>query len=463
MDSFQLIIICCNEERRRFQEKQMRDLELPYVFFDAYTPETMGDYITKKNTETPEADTTLCCTRSHIEALKMFVEQFSDKEYVVIAEDDIILIHNFKEELHKTLQIYKKYKEIDYITLGCSPDQKEKPASPHSDGNVLWGPMIVWSATLQIIPMSIAKQMVDVLDVKNTAEVYDVIYKKIASINNGKGYAYKQIRLQSDAIFSILWRQASIWPPMAIENEAFNSCITPQITNNRWQYIFDLNIRKKEEFYTPIELSLEPYVINLYHRKDRWEEVQREFQNLQIIPYRIDAVFNVDDGAKGCMASHIVALTEGIKTNKPIWVCEDDIEFLTSPYILFKTIDEFLKSDADILCLGNNVRKRAKYTDTFYRAVETQTTSSYVIKPAFATILRNHWQEMSEYLAQGKTHFSEVLFRKTDMYGKNSYHCCDINWKILQQFYTFLVPVQRCLRQRESYSDITKTVAKYEV
>jgi len=462
MDSLQIIIICCNEARKQFQETQMRDLELPYSFYKAYTPETMGDYIQTRNLVYPEPHTVLCCTRSHIGALKFFVNNYPEKSYVVIAEDDVLLIHAFKEELEKNIERWKTKKDIDYITLGCSPGQKERPASMYEEDNLLWGSMTVWSTTLQIIPRQVAERMVSLLDVKNTTQLYAVIENERKTIDNNKGYSTKKIRLQSDVIFSILWRQACVWPPMAIEEEQFLSCINNE-PNNRWKHIFDLNIRKKEEFYKPIEFNIEPYVINLYHRTDRWEEVQREFQKLQIVPYRIDAVYEKEDGAKGCMASHVIALTEGIKSNKPFWVCEDDIEFLTSPYTLFKTIDEFLKSDADILCLGNNVGQRTKYNDTFYRALETHTTSSYVIKPTFAHILRNHWQEMSEYLAKGKTHFSEVLFRKTNMFGKNSYYCCDINWKILQHYYIFLVPVQKCLRQRESYSDITKTVAKYEV
>jgi len=462
MNNVQIIIISCNEERRKFQQKQMEDLNLSYAFYDAYTPKTMGDYITEKNKEIPEADTTLCCMRSHIDALKMFVENFPEKEYVIIAEDDILLINDFKKELEATMKQFKNHKEIDYISLGCSPEQKDKYKSAHNDRNLFWGNMIAWSTTLQIIPISIAKDMVNLLDVNNTAELYAKVYTQMSKINNGLGYAFKQVRLQSDSIFSILWYQACVWPPMAIENENFNSVITPKITNNRWQHIFDLNIRKREEFYTPINLLIKPYVINLQHRKDRWQEVQEEFKKLDLIPIRIDAVYN-KNGALGCMASHIKTLTEGLQSNQPIWVCEDDSEILVSKLVLFSIINEFLKSDGDILCLGNNLIRKTTYNATFDKALETQTTSSYVIKPSFAIILRNHWQEMEEYISKGKTHFSEVLFRQTDMYGKNAYHNIDINWKILQQYFKFLVPKIKCIKQRESYSDIENKIVNYNV
>jgi hypothetical protein len=467
MDSLQIIIICCNEERRRFQKQQMEDLQLPYAFFDAYTPKTIGDYCKEKHKTHPEPDTTLCCVRSHIDAIKFFVNEYPDKEYVFIAEDDILLIKKFKEELKSTMELFKNHKEIDFITLGCGLGQREKPLSQFNDGTLFWGQLCVWGATLQIFPMSVAKAIIKILDAKNTSELFKNMNNERLKINNGRGYCNKDIRLQADAVFSILWRQACVWPPMVIESASFNSCITPTDTNDRWQHIFDLNIRNKDEFYSPIcsypvGLS-QPYVINLKHRTDRWQEVQEEFKKLDLIPYRIDAVYNKNNGAMGCMASHVLTLTEGIKTNHPFWVCEDDIEFLTSPYTLFSIIDKFLKSDGDILCLGNNTILKTNYNDDFDIALETQTTSSYIIKPSFAIILRNHWHEMEEYIEQGKTHFSEVLFRQTPMYGKNAYHYLDQNWKILQQYFKFLVPKIRCIKQRESYSDIENKIVNYNV
>lgn len=246
--SIQVIVICCNEERRKFQQKQMEDLNLPYVFFDAYTPETMGGYIGSKHVTCPEPDTVLCCFRSHVGALKMFVEKFPEKEYVVIAEDDVLIINNFMKELKQTINKFKANKEIDYISLGCGIGQKEI-ISTHSDGNLFWGNMTVWGATLQLFPMAIAKEMVQLLDKPETTVLYRDLLKKKHAMPNCMGYSNKMMRLQSDAVYSILWRQGSVWPTMAIEHEGFTSIITPGDSNNRWQYIFDMGIRKKEEFY----------------------------------------------------------------------------------------------------------------------------------------------------------------------------------------------------------------------
>jgi len=468
MDSLQIIIICCNEERRKFQQKQMEDLELPYVFFDAYTPTTMGKYIEMKHTIYSEPDTTLCCMRSHVEALKMFVEQFPNKEYVVIAEDDALFIKNFKEEIQKTIRLFKKHNEIDYVRLGCGVGEKERPDCPFQDDTLFWGPAMLWSAILQIIPMEIAKDMVQTLHKPNTSELYLSVSKRKHAMPNSLGYSNKVIRLQSDAVFSILWRQASIWPPMAIENETFNSCIEPDQKNNRWQYMFDLNIMKREEFYNPISsyprgLS-QPYVINLEHRKDRWEEIQNEFKKLDVIPYRIDAVLNTEKGVMGCMASHIIALKEGQRSSLPVWISEDDIQFLHSKYKFFYLIEEFLKSDGDILCISHNTWKKDKLTDynhLFDRTVETQTTGSYIVKPAFLPILVQLWEEVYECYYQNKIHLTEHLFLKTDGFGKTGYYCLDICWKILQPYYIFLTPKEQYAKQRDSFSDIEHKIVKH--
>ena len=465
MDSLQIIIICCNEERRRFQQKQMEDLELPYAFFNAYTPRTMGNYIQWKHKTYPESDTTVCCMRSHIEALKMFVEKFPNKEYVVISEDDALLIKNFKEEIQKTIRLFKKHKEIEYVRLGCGVGEKEKPTSAFQDDTLFWGPAVLWSAILQLIPMEIAKDMVQTLDKPNTTELFLSITKRKHAMPNGVGYQDKIIRIQSDCVFNVLWYQASVWPPMAIENENFNSCISPDVKNTRWQYLFDLNIMKKEDFYSPISsypigLS-QPYVINLKHRKDRWEEVQNEFMKIDVIPNRIDAVLNKEKGYMGCLASHIVALKEGQRTNMPVWICEDDIHFLQPKNKLFQLIEEFLKSDGDILCLSYNSGDKREYNHLFARTLETQTTGSYIIKPAFLPILLQLWEEVYECYYKNKKHLTEHLFLKTDGFGKTAYYCADICWKILQPYYIFLIPKEKYAIQRESYSDIEHKIVKY--
>jgi GR25 family glycosyltransferase involved in LPS biosynthesis len=204
-----------------------------------------------------------------------------------------------------------------------------------------------------------------------------------------------------------------------------------------------------------------PYVINLDHRIDRWLETQEEFKKLDLIPRRIEAVYVKDKGFKGCLASHILALKEGQKTNLPVWISEDDIAFIVPKSKLFYLIDEFLKSDGEILCIANNTPSVTHHDKLFYVALETQTTASYIIKQSFIPILLQLWEEVYECEEKGTVHFSYHLFKRTGGKGIENFNCLDVCWKILQHYYKFLVPIQVYAIQRKSYSDITQSVQDY--
>jgi len=460
MDSLQIIIICCNEERRRFQQKQMEDLDLPYVFFDAYTPNTMGEYITEKYVENPEADTMICATRSHIEAIDYFCKQYPDKQYGIFFEDDVIIAHDFLSKVEKTISAWKPYKnEIDYISLGfLLPDIKTKckNTSEHLNWNL---EEALWGQQCYIVGRDVCLEIAKLLVQKNTADLYSVFRERRKKVVRKLGYAYKKVRLQPDTIIPNLFRQGFIWPPIAIEYEGFNSCISSFYSNQLRHKVIDFNLN---DFYNPNKpLLLTPYVINLAYRKDRWLETQEEFKKLDLIPRRIEAVYVKDKGFKGCLASHILALKEGQKTNLPVWISEDDIAFIVPKSKLFYLIDEFLKSDGEILCIANNTRLVSNHDKIFNVALETQTTASYIIKPSFIPILLQLWEEVYECVEKGTLHFSYHLFNRTGGTGIENFNCLDVCWKILQHYYKFLVPIQVYAIQRKSYSDITQSVQDY--
>jgi GR25 family glycosyltransferase involved in LPS biosynthesis len=460
--SIQIIIICCNEERRKFQKKQMEDLNLPYVFFDAYTPKTVGDYITEKHKEHPEKDTVICCNRSHIDAIDLFVKKYQSKEYCIIMEDDVVVINTFLDEVQKIITLWGSLaapNPIDLISLGyLPPGTKYKDCQ--SDGVLHWGTEdAIWGTQCYMINRKCAKDMAETLVHKNTTDLYNVL-------KNKKMYANKVLRLQSDVIITGYWKQGFIWPLIATEKNEFNSLIFPEYKLKRYErspYNQEC-ISRNAEFYKPIHLANsipQPYVINLQHRKDRWLETQEEFKKLDLIPRRIEAVYVKDKGFKGCLASHILALKEGQKTNLPVWISEDDIAFIVPKSKLFYLIDEFLKSDGEILCIANNTLSVSHHDKLFYVALETQTTASYIIKPSFIPILLQLWEEVYECEEKGTVHFSYHLFKRTGGKGIENFNCLDVCWKILQHYYKFLVPIQVYAIQRKSYSDITQSVQDY--
>jgi GR25 family glycosyltransferase involved in LPS biosynthesis len=204
-----------------------------------------------------------------------------------------------------------------------------------------------------------------------------------------------------------------------------------------------------------------PYVINLDHRTDRWAEVQGEFAKLGVTPVRIPAVYTPGDGSTGCLASHILTLDLSDNVGCPVvWVCEDDVTFTVNKDAINMYINEFLKSDADVLCLGFSSYKHLEYNDLFYRTIDCQTTSCYVIKQSAIKELRNLWVAVHRCRLTGEKHPYEKMYKAMKIHNPDFYWI-DQCWKILQQKYKFLIPKVRCAYQREGFSDIEGRVVNH--
>lgn len=145
----------------------------------------------------------------------------------------------------------------------------------------------------------------------------------------------------------------------------------------------------------------------------------------------------------------------------PLWVCEDDIAFLEDGTVVREYIEAFLRSDADVLCLGYNSYKHMDYDAVFYRTVDCQTTPCYIIKsPAAMADLKKLWSEVLVCRQSHTTHPYERMYNGMMIHNQDFY-CADQCWKILQQRYKFVIPKRRCVYQREGYSDIEQRIVNY--
>lgn len=79
-------------------------------------------------------------------------------------------------------------------------------------------------------------------------------------------------------------------------------------------------------------------VINLAHRKDRWESLQKHIQSMKELGYlsfidtitRVDATNNPQSPTKGCMHSHLLCIQTARNMGWPsVMVVEDDVRFTT--------------------------------------------------------------------------------------------------------------------------------------
>jgi GR25 family glycosyltransferase involved in LPS biosynthesis len=200
------------------------------------------------------------------------------------------------------------------------------------------------------------------------------------------------------------------------------------------------------------------YYINLDKRADRKEEFLDNFN--QVDEKRIIKVkghYYPDNGAVGCLMSHItalnIALSDGLGDN--ILICEDDFMIKDMDYfnkmldLFFEKIDEW-----DVLMLGHNT---VDSTDTgietddnkkIIRVLNSQTTSGYLIKRAYIPILLDIYaNDLTEYMKTGK-------------WGN---YFTDQSWKVLQPVENWYAFEPSVGFQRPSYSDIQNGFISVEV
>ena len=135
------------------------------------------------------------------------------------------------------------------------------------------------------------------------------------------------------------------------------------------------------------------YCINLDSRKDRWEEVKKQFINIGIFDFvkRISAV-TADDPRVGCLRSHLICVDEAINRGYDnILIFEDDVRFLPYDNTIIADVIEFLKRDIqwELFYLGGVVMYPARFVHKNVFKSNFFSTHAYVInKRAFTKVQR---------------------------------------------------------------------------
>jgi GR25 family glycosyltransferase involved in LPS biosynthesis len=189
------------------------------------------------------------------------------------------------------------------------------------------------------------------------------------------------------------------------------------------------------------------FYINLNHRKDRKEHIEKQFASLGIHSTRIEAIECVQ-GAIGCGMSHLKALEYAKEQDlSMVCICEDDIEF-TNPILFQEQLNDFLKNYTkwDVLLLGTNMGPPFDKGKGCFRVRNAQTTTGYIVKK----------------------HYYDTLiscFRKSVGCLLNDYnpklYAIDIQWKYFQEKDLWYVLEPLTIIQRNDYSDIQKCYVNY--
>lgn len=199
------------------------------------------------------------------------------------------------------------------------------------------------------------------------------------------------------------------------------------------------------------------FYINLKHRQDRYEHINKELNKTNIDKNkinRIEGIYYKNFGILGCAKSHIMALEAFIKSKKDHCIIfEDDFEF-TKPIdevntLINKFFNSNLSANFDVLMLASNTLNDQPTEHEFLRKIiDAQTLSCYCVSKKFAPILLQNYKE------------SVMMLEKIGM--KVHQFCFDIYMKHLQPKNNWYCIEPKIGRQMESYSDIENKVVFYD-
>jgi len=193
------------------------------------------------------------------------------------------------------------------------------------------------------------------------------------------------------------------------------------------------------------------FYINLEHRTDRREHVEKELDKIGIKATRFNAI-KMTNGAIGCSMSHLKIL-EDAKKNKldHVLIVEDDITFLDSE--LFKNqINKFFELHGNnwdvILLAGNNMPPYENIDNTCVKVTRCQTTTGYLVNGHYINVLATN-------IKMGLT---QLLNKPLEL----SKFAIDKFWFVLQNASKWYLIIPLTVVQREDYSDIEQKVTNYQ-
>ena len=202
-------------------------------------------------------------------------------------------------------------------------------------------------------------------------------------------------------------------------------------------------------------MTTQVYYINLDHRKDRRDHIEKTLAAAGFTGERFPAIRNDECGAIGCSYSHAHVLEQFLKTDKEFCiVLEDDFTFVNPGEA--KTRIQHLLECADtwdlVMLAGKAISTEECKDPSIRRVIDAQTTSGYLLKRSFApTLLKNYLEGVSQ---------QDVYVKK---HKKPSHpYCLDIHWKQLQPISKWFICEPKLGFQLVSYSDIEKRVVDYK-
>ena len=204
------------------------------------------------------------------------------------------------------------------------------------------------------------------------------------------------------------------------------------------------------------------YILNLPQRVDRKKDCLLQIHSSGLnekFVHFIDAKYTPRNGAIGCSLSHAYALSQFLfDTEAPFClILEDDFEIKNPEKFCADLNPVILKKDFwDVLLLASNAAVGFK-TDipNVYKALNSQTTSAYMVTREYAPTLIKVFYESANFLSQN--------FLQLENNIAKHFYALDMLWKHNQQYDKFMAFMPQLIHQRESYSDVENALKDYKV
>ena len=196
------------------------------------------------------------------------------------------------------------------------------------------------------------------------------------------------------------------------------------------------------------------FYINLEKRKDRYEQINNEFNRLHLNSDKIErynAVYMPDHACLGCTISHLnvlkIAKERGYKN---VLIFEDDFEFLVDENTFKNNIKDFFEKNLDfkVVMLSYYTHHIKKYDDLLSITNDAQTASGYIVNSKY-------YDELINCLEHG--------VKMLDLTREHWLYINDQVWKSLQKDDKWYIFNTRLGRQRESFSDLSGQIANYNI
>lgn len=388
------------------------------------------------------------CYLSHIQILKNFLK--SDKQFLLIFEDDAVLTKDFKNKLLNRISYIPNDWDLILPGFRMMPDTWSEKTKYNNDYKINNGycRVKVFNGTYSLLYNKISAQKI--LNLVVPMDGYFDWHLGFTAIDNTDVKIY--------GLVHPLTNTPGIWQ---IENNQFKynyhlnwDASDASTTNNggaknnnyKLKYILSGNFTggsnvKWSDFFEGI------IYVNLANKTERKQKLLENLKQLDIpdnMIHRIDANYNEHCGHLGCSKSHIKGINLAKQNNwKRFLVLEDDFRFKLSKDKIFNMLSDIyqkLNNNWDVIMLSSHTNNYDVKIDTQYNNLKKPQyltgTCSYIVNSNYLDTLQNNYVEGMQLLEKEVDEFKKTkidpIRGKSDKLA-NTWVALDRHWTKLQK------------------------------